>query len=328
MEVKQGRVISATKPILEKAIQDLFSKGFSGDILVATDLGCACGPNTLSVVSTIINTVEKITQEWKQQAPEIKVFLNDLPGNDFNSIFRGLPAFYREMVADRKNDALPCFIAGVPGSFHGRLFPKKSLHLVPPELYDKEGMPLNKGRMYVSGTSPPLVFKAYLEQFRKDFHSFLRSRSEEVQTNGVMVLVLAGRSRADLWTEESNEPWELLSEILSTMVLEGVVSEEEVDSFDVPFYTPSVEETWEIIEKEGSFSIERLETFGLEAPACIPGEMRAKNIRCFTEPLIVSHFGQHISDHLFHKLTLAVVQDPERHNFGLPSNIVAVLWKK
>ncbi|KAL5991538.1 hypothetical protein ACLOJK_012447 [Asimina triloba] len=232
------------------------------------------------------------------------------------------------MVADRKSDALPCFIAGVPGSFHGRLFPKKSLHLVPPELYDKEGTPLNKGRMYVSETSPPLVFKAYLEQFRKDFHSFLRSRSEEVQTNGVMVLVLAGRSRADLWTEESNEPWELLSEILSTMLLEGVVSEEEVDSFDVPFYTPSVEETREIIEKEGSFSIERLETFGLEAPACIPGEMRAKCIRSFTEPLIVSHFGQHISDHLFHKLTLAVVQDPERRYFGLPRNIVAVLWKK
>ncbi|KAL5991540.1 hypothetical protein ACLOJK_012449 [Asimina triloba] len=62
-----------------------------------------------------------------------------------------------------------------------------------------------------------------------------------------MVLVLVGRTITNPTNDES-----------------GVVSKEEVDSFDVPYYTPSVEGFGDTVEKEGSFNIEQLETFGLE----------------------------------------------------------------
>lgn len=59
------------------------------------------------------------------------MFLNDLPGNDFNALFRSLPDMYKKLgEEDQTGNTLfgACFIAGVPGSFYGRLFPNKSMH--------------------------------------------------------------------------------------------------------------------------------------------------------------------------------------------------------
>ncbi|KAL0409410.1 UNVERIFIED_CONTAM: Farnesoic acid carboxyl-O-methyltransferase, partial [Sesamum radiatum] len=44
------------------------------------------------------------------------VFFNDKVGNDFNTLFSSLPS---ERLY---------YATGVPGSFHGRLLPKASLH--------------------------------------------------------------------------------------------------------------------------------------------------------------------------------------------------------
>ncbi|XP_058109219.1 probable methyltransferase ICS2 [Magnolia sinica] len=338
------KIISITKPVLVKAIQDLFSNSFSSEILTVADLGCSCGPNTMSVVSTIISTVEKITHESNRPLPEFQVFLNDLPGNDFNSVFKGLPAFYREMMEGKEKNGLSCFIGGFPGSFHGRLFPKNSLHLVhssysvhwlsqvPQGLYSKEGLALNKGKMYISKTSPPCVWKAYLDQFQKDFYLFLKSRSYEVGPSGAMVLVLSGRSTDDPSSKESCYQWELLAEALSWMVSEGFVTEEKVDSFDVPYYTPSVEEVGEVVEKEGSFEIDQLEMFELgvgdeeEKDKWVNGEKVARNIRSFTEPLISYHFGQEITERLFQKFTEIVVKDLAKER-TMATSIVVVMRK-
>lgn len=62
--------------------------------------------------------------------PEFQVYLNDLPGNDFNTLFRSLPAFYEKFNKEEERDSGACFVAGVPGSFYGRLFPTRSLDFV------------------------------------------------------------------------------------------------------------------------------------------------------------------------------------------------------
>lgn len=41
------------------------------------DLGCSSGPNTLLVISQIVNTIHQI-----HLSTQVQVFLNDLPGND------------------------------------------------------------------------------------------------------------------------------------------------------------------------------------------------------------------------------------------------------
>lgn len=62
--------------------------------------------------------------------PEVQSFFNDLPGNDFNTLFGLLPPVKEQ--AEKEGGSSPLvreyFAAGVPGSFYGRLFPTNSLH--------------------------------------------------------------------------------------------------------------------------------------------------------------------------------------------------------
>ncbi|KAI4389330.1 hypothetical protein MLD38_001566 [Melastoma candidum] len=87
---------------------------------VIADLGCSVGPNTFFVVQNIVETViEKCSGCGIDiEGLEFQAFLNDKITNDFNTLFRSLPS------------EKPYHVAAVPGSFHGRLFPKASLHLI------------------------------------------------------------------------------------------------------------------------------------------------------------------------------------------------------
>jgi len=57
----------------------------------------------------------------------------------------------------------------------------------------KNGEPLNKGNIYISRTSPPSVYEAYFKQFERDFKYFLKSRFEELTSDGMMALTFVGR---------------------------------------------------------------------------------------------------------------------------------------
>jgi jasmonate O-methyltransferase len=121
-------VLSKARPILEDTIKDMFSTALPTCFKLA-DLGCSSGPNTLLFVSEIMDVVYELCQQQNCKLPEFQVFLNDLPGNDFNTVFKSLPFFY-EKFGEEKGDLYGqrCYISGVPGSFYHRLFPSKSLH--------------------------------------------------------------------------------------------------------------------------------------------------------------------------------------------------------
>lgn len=70
-----------------------------------------------------------------RKSPQIQVFLNDLPGSDFNTLFKSLPDFYEQQIGFKSDDQNVnpherCFINGVPGSFYHRLFPTGSIHFI------------------------------------------------------------------------------------------------------------------------------------------------------------------------------------------------------
>ncbi|KAJ6412122.1 hypothetical protein OIU84_005224 [Salix udensis] len=123
---------------------------------------------------------------------------------------------------------------------------------------------MNKGKIYISKSSSHGVLEAYSLQFQTDFSSFLKSRSKEIAAGGCMLLSLMGRRSPDPTTDDSCYHWELLAQALMSMVSEGLVEEEKVDSFNAPYYGPCVEEIKMEIEKEGSFIVSRLETFEIE----------------------------------------------------------------
>ncbi|MBA0817140.1 hypothetical protein Gohar_001727, partial [Gossypium harknessii] len=174
------------------------------------------------------------------------------------------------------------------------------------------GVEDNKGNLYIAKTSPPNVSKAYSEQYRNDFSRFLRFRSEEMITEGQMLLTFIGRSITDPTSKDCCTIWDLFTKSLLDLVAEGLVCESDVDSFNVPYYYPCKEEVREIIEKEGSFVLNKLEIFEVnwdfEDDVCNEnfvleksksGRNVANCIRAITESMIASHFGDTIIDDLF-----------------------------
>lgn len=96
---------------------------------------------------------------------------------------------------------------------------------VPPGLESKDGRgSWNKGKIYISKTSPDCVLEAYSSQFQKDWSVFLKSRAEEIVGGGRMVLSFMGRRSTDPRSKESCYQWELLARALMSMVSEVYIS--------------------------------------------------------------------------------------------------------
>ena len=75
--------------LVEAEAADLLHHGVAppGSIGIA-DLGCASGANTLSLISAAIDAAHHRCAAAGAPCPEIGIFLNDLPGNDFNAVFK------------------------------------------------------------------------------------------------------------------------------------------------------------------------------------------------------------------------------------------------
>ncbi|GLT39169.1 hypothetical protein SLA2020_133750 [Shorea laevis] len=305
----QKKVADMVKHITTEAVQQVYSEITPNSIGIA-DLGCSSGPNTLSIIKDIVEAVELACHKLLHSPPEFRVHLNDLPSNDFNSVFMTLPDFYRELKKEKGGQFPSIFIAGCPGSFYGRLFPNNSLHFiyssyslhwlskVPPALQDENGKSINKGSIYISNSSLPIVSEAYVKQFQEDFSCFLRSRSEEVVTGGKMVLALLGRVGQDHVDRGNSFFWELLNRSLVILVSQGEIEQEKLDSFEVHFYAASKGEIEDEVRKEGSFELERMEMFEIErdeVKAESYGRTVAKAVRAIQESMLCNHFGEGIN---------------------------------
>ncbi|XP_027362137.1 salicylate carboxymethyltransferase-like [Abrus precatorius] len=318
----QQKVISLTKGMREEAITSIYLSKLPRCLAIA-DLGCSSGPNTFFVISEAIKLVDKLCREKNHQSPEYQIFMNDLPGNDFNNIFKSLGSFKEQLSNEMEAEIGPCFFTGVPGSFYGRIFPNKTLHFVHSSYSLQwlskvpEEMENNKGNIYMARTSPSNVLKAYHEQFQSDFSLFLKCRAEEIVEGGGMVLTFLGRRSDDPSSKECCYIWELLAMALNDMVSKGTIKEEQMDTFNIPQYTPSPSEVKLEVLKEGSFTIIGLEvstvpwnaydnwnSFDSEcslskSPSDIGGYNVTKCMRAVAEPLLISHFGDAIIEEVF-----------------------------
>uniref|UniRef100_A0A0D9XBK0 Uncharacterized protein n=1 Tax=Leersia perrieri TaxID=77586 RepID=A0A0D9XBK0_9ORYZ len=328
----QRKAILATKPMVAEALKGV-CMDLQPQLMVVADLGCSSGTNTLLFISKVIATISEKTptdNNIRGCPMEVQFFLNDLPGNDFNHIFQSLEQFEQSTVQDYARRGLhppPHYIAGVPGSFYTRLFPCNSVHLFHssfslmwlsqvPEHLDSN---MNKGNIYIWETTPPLVAKLYLDQFEKDFSRFLQLRCKELVPGGQMVLTVLGRKSNDVVHGGGmmNISLELLSQAVRTLVAEGRVEKEKLDSFNLPMYGPSADELKQLVQQNELLDIVDIHVFDLTynpidkselevgvnaAPDNIQeaiGHNITTGLRAVMEPLLMSHFGESIIDDLF-----------------------------
>ncbi|CAO2166070.1 unnamed protein product [Urochloa humidicola] len=333
----QKRGMDTLKSLITNSATDVYISQMPERFTVA-DLGCSSGPNALCLVEAIVGSIGRVCSSRRrpsphQPPPEFSVLLNDLPTNDFNTIFFSLPEFTDRLKAaaagtDGGTDPM-VFLSGVPGSFYGRLFPRNSVHFicscsslhwlsqVPPGLFDElTGEPINKGKMYISSTSPLAVPISYHRQFQRDFGLFLRSRAAEVVAGGRMVLAMLGRQTEGYIDRRTTFLWELLSESFAALVSQGLVEQEKVDAYNVPFYAPSVKEVEEEVRREGSFSLDYVQTYEINlsssGDAKEDGRTVSMAIRAIQESMLSHHFGPDIVDALFHRYTELVTESMER----------------
>ncbi|XP_057948315.1 loganic acid O-methyltransferase-like [Malania oleifera] len=266
------------------------------------DMGCSVGPNTFIAVQNVIDAMKKKYQSQCQshgtisQMLDFQVFFNDQASNDFNLLFASLPP------------ERPYFAAGVPGSFHRRLFPSSSLHFayssiaihwlsrVPKQVLDKNCPAWNKGRIHYTN-APREVVNAYEAQFAADMDAFFNARAKELLVGGMMVLIVS-TVQDGMPQKAFNGRCEVLGSCLVDMANVGLITEDQVDAFNLPMYSPSPIEMTKAIERNGCFSIERMvlnkPTSWIKNPFAMQMHFRAG-----TEGLIAKHFGTKIIDELF-----------------------------
>ncbi|KAJ8442006.1 hypothetical protein Cgig2_020151 [Carnegiea gigantea] len=296
----QKSVIAQAKSVLEESTKEVYH-ALKPKCFMMADMGCSSGPNALFAASEIINAIDEACRSLNCRAPEFGVFLNDLSGNDFNTLFNFVQGFYRRVEEEKGRDFGPCFVSGTPRSFYGRVFPSCFLHFVPEGLVSNDGIALNKGNICIAKTSPPEVQKAYHTQFKRDFTLFLSSRAREVVPGGCMVLTFLG----SIQSTDPHPMHELLGCTLHQMASEGMIEEEKLDKFNIPLYSASVEEVRQLVEAEGSFILNKLETFTVDGNVHSiddpnnQAKFLAESIRVVFESLLANAFGADIIDGLF-----------------------------
>lgn len=357
----QRAIASVTKKARQDMAAALYrARGRPASMAIA-DLGCATGPNALLMAS---DAVEAVLREEAHPRLQVQVFLNDLPGNDFNAVFRLLPS--SALAATGR-----CLVSAWPGSFYGRVFPDASLDYAvsSSSLHFLSRAPAaiipnsNRGRVYLSSPAgPAAVLDAYRAQFHADFRAFLRCRAAETRPGGLLLLTFVARRTARP-TAHDCYLWDLLADALMDMAAAGVVREDQVHAFNVPFYSPCPDDLAEAIAEEGSFAVRTMQLFDTtrrrlllhryHLPASqsqqsqeddgdgdlllLPrwlAEETASTVRAVVEPMLRAHFttiGDAAMDGLFGRYRLlleAYYRSNATRNKDDITNVFLVLEKK
>uniref|UniRef100_A0A0E0PX51 Jasmonate O-methyltransferase n=1 Tax=Oryza rufipogon TaxID=4529 RepID=A0A0E0PX51_ORYRU len=267
-------------------------------LLTAADLGCSCGRSSLVVADAIVQHMTKLCRGRGKHVdavaaadPEFWFYFSDLPSNDFNTLFSLLPP---HAASSGDGSGRRYFAAAVPGSFHDRLFPERSID----------------GKVFVQGSSEE-TGTAYRRQFQSDMARFLRCRAAELKPGGAMFLVFVGRPSSAGPTDQGrslNLLGTMFEESWRDLVDEGLIDGGRMDSFNIPSYAATLEEFRESVDADGSFAVNRLEhVMGGRLAVdddphddrCAVGRRVANNQRSIFGPLVEAHIGRALADELF-----------------------------
>ena len=104
-------------------------------------------------------------------------------------------------------------------------------------LLDRNGPIWNGGYVWIPTDDSGAVSEAYAKQFQEDARRFLRSRSEEMRSNGVMFILSTCRSQETtvecasyqyLWNGYFEQTWNELVEEVSLIIVSAVQSPSQI----------------------------------------------------------------------------------------------------
>ncbi|XP_047952731.1 loganic acid O-methyltransferase-like isoform X2 [Salvia hispanica] len=308
----QGGVLEAAKAIIEEEIATKLE--ISTNSFCLADFGCSTGNNSFPAMHTIIEAVKLKYKSSYLKTPEFYVCFNDVISNDFNTLFNSLPS-------NRSYE-----VAAVAGDFHGRLLPPSSVHFaysswalqwlteVPKPAVGLHS-PAWKGGKRLYGVKREEVYEAYLNQFEMDLESFLKCRAVEMVKGGIMALLIPALPTY----------WDPRKEFT---VASGRLSETKLDAFNFPYYIPTSEQVWAILQKSNSFCIERMEIMKSGTLLTVDGHVAC--FRAVHQNMLTHEFGAETIDESFDTLKKKLRTSPVYAN---PSNdktlvVVAILKLK
>ncbi|XP_010503138.1 PREDICTED: probable S-adenosylmethionine-dependent methyltransferase At5g38100 [Camelina sativa] len=255
----QGALVIAAKENINEVISTKLDIDTSSNLINIADFGCSSGPNTFNAVQIIIDAVElKYKGESSLKDKEFQVFFNDSSNNDFNTLFKTLPP------------ARKYFATGVPGSFFGRVLPRDSLHLgvssyslhfiskIPNGIKDRDSPAWNE-EIHCSGSSE-VVEKLYFEQYKNDVGGFLNARAQEFVSGGLLLLLGSCRLNGIQFFESVEGMMvDCIGSSLNELAKQGIIDQQKLDAFKLPIYATQADDLKQIIEDNGSFTIEAFE---------------------------------------------------------------------
>ncbi|PRQ15955.1 putative loganate O-methyltransferase [Rosa chinensis] len=332
--IVQRGVVDAAKELVKRAIVETLNIDIlsSSNSFKIADLGCSVGPNTFYAVENMIEAVEFKYQSQGQnsQIPEFQVLFNDHASNDFNMLFISFPENKRY------------YAAGVPGSFYSRVFPNASIHLVhssyaihwlsrvPKEVLDKHSPAWNKGKIHYLNARDEVV-RAYEAQYVEDMECFLHARAQEIVYGGLMVLIFPGRPNGSASSQAwANMSFQVLGSCLMDLVRKGVISEEKVDSSNMPIYSMTPQELEDAVKQNGCFSVEIMANLPhplVDDTLSVP-QLLASHLRTGVEGMVKKQFGEEILDELFDLYREKCEHDALNFLAVLGHNFIVVLRRK
>lgn len=115
------------------------------------------------------------------------------------------------------------------------------------------------------------------------------------------------------------------------MLLQGRVNEAKIDSFNIPYYFPTVRQLQGILERSPNFIISKIEIIKNTGKYTFPNiSARVASFRAVHESMIAHHFGLQIIDDLFDQYQKKITASPIFNNVANDKTIMilAILKKK
>lgn len=110
------------------------------------------------------------------------------------------------------------------------------------------------------------------------------------------------------------------------------MSEDQVDGFNLPLYAASPEEMSDLVERNGEFSIEKMELTNPASWLKGPVDIRdwVIHMRAVLEKLFTTHFGSEIIDEFFERLvkSLSAISNQIESSYREGIQLLAVLKRK